>query len=113
LEWTRGRIRSRRSTGDSVSRTQGPGAVYDLGIPYDRSSYKWPGHNPGEVISFRTPEGVKRQQDLPVADNPSGTAWHSCVLFISDQVYEFCYVCTTNKIKGSTAGFALRPIALR
>ncbi len=30
-----------------------------------------------------------------------------------DQVYEFCYICTTNKIKGSTAGFALRPIAVR
>jgi kynurenine formamidase len=28
-------------------------------------------------------------------------------------VYEFCYVCNTAKIKGTTAGFALRPIALR
>jgi kynurenine formamidase len=64
------------------------GKVYDLGVTYDRTSYKWPGHNPGEIISFRTPEGVKRQKDLPalVTDNPSLTAWHSCALFISDNV---------------------------
>ena len=36
------------------------GKVYDLGILYDRTSYKWPGHSPGEIIAFRTPEGVKR-----------------------------------------------------
>ena len=64
------------------------GKVYDLGVVYDRNSYKWPGHNPGEIISFRTPEGVKRQQDLPalINDNPSRTAWHSCALFINDNV---------------------------
>src|SRR5262245_49583852 len=59
------------------------GKVYDLGITYDRTSYKWPGHSPGEIISFRTPEGVKRQVDLPalVNDNSTRTAWHSCALF--------------------------------
>jgi kynurenine formamidase len=64
------------------------GKVYDLGIDYDRRSYKWPGHSPGEIISFRTPEGVKRQGDLPplVNDNPSGTAWHSCAVFMNDNV---------------------------
>ncbi len=64
------------------------GIVYDLGIVYDRTSYKWPGHSPGEIISFRTPEGVKRQGDLPAVleDNPSQTAWHSCALFINDNV---------------------------
>ncbi len=64
------------------------GRVYDLGVLYDRTSYKWPGHSPGEIISFRTPEGVKRQGDLPplVRDNPSGTAWHSCALFMNDNV---------------------------
>ena len=64
------------------------GRVYDLGIVYDRTSYKWPGHSPGEIISFRTPEGVKRQGDLPgvLGDNPSKTAWHSCALFINDNV---------------------------
>jgi kynurenine formamidase len=64
------------------------GKVYDLGVLYDRTSYKWPGHSPGEIISFRTPEGVKRQGDLPdiVNNNESKTAWHSAALFISDNV---------------------------
>jgi hypothetical protein len=44
------------------------GKAYDLGLPYDRMSYKWPGHSPGEVISFRSPAGVKAQQDLPLYD---------------------------------------------
>jgi len=64
------------------------GKVYDLGVAYDRTSYKWPGHSPGEILSFRTPEGVKRQRDLPalVNDNADGLAWHSSALFISDNV---------------------------
>ena len=65
------------------------GKVYDLGITYDRTSYKWPGHSPGEIISFRTPEGVQRQNDLPFVKGPgnsSSTAWHSCAMFISDNV---------------------------
>ena len=65
------------------------GKVYDLGINYDRTSYKWPGHSPGEIISFRTPEGVKRQQDLAFTAsraNPAQLAWHSCALFINDNV---------------------------
>src|SRR5262245_23921769 len=41
------------------------GKVYDLGVLYDRTSFKWPGHSPAEIITFRTPEGVKRQMDLP------------------------------------------------
>lgn len=65
------------------------GKVYDLGIGYDRTSFKWPGHSPGEIISFRTPEGVKRQKDSPFTQGPgnsSDTTWHSCSLFISDNV---------------------------
>jgi kynurenine formamidase len=64
------------------------GKVYDLGVTYDRTSYKWPGHSPGEIISFRTPEGVKRQGDLPalVNDNSTKTAWHSSALFMNDNV---------------------------
>jgi kynurenine formamidase len=64
------------------------GKVYDLGVLYDRTSYKWPGHSPGEILSFRTPEGVKRQGDLPdiVNNNDSKTAWHSSALFINDNV---------------------------
>ena len=65
------------------------GKTYDLGATYSRNSYKWPGHSPAEIMSFRTPEGVKRQQDNAFAlpdVNPSGQAWHSCALFINDNV---------------------------
>ena len=30
-----------------------------------------------------------------------------------DKAYEFCYVASTNKIKGTVAGFTMRPLALR
>jgi len=65
------------------------GKVYDLGITYDRTSFKWPGHSPAEILSFRTPEGVKRQKDLDFTlppGNKVALAWHSCALFISDNV---------------------------
>lgn len=65
------------------------GKTYDLGVRYSRNSYKWPGHSPAEVLTFRGPEGVKRQADnaFTAADvNSSGQAWHSCALFISDNV---------------------------
>ncbi len=63
------------------------GKTYDLGVTYDRTSFKWPGHSPGEIMSFRTPEGVKRQNDLPfVASDAQQTGWHSCALFINDNV---------------------------
>ncbi len=60
------------------------GKTYDLGIVYDRDSFKWPGHSPGEIMTFRSPEGVKRQGEFPLAE--TGTAWHSCALFINDNV---------------------------
>jgi len=62
------------------------GRVFDLGVTYSRNSYKWPGHAPAEVMTFRGPEGVKRQRDFPDVDNASGQAWHSCALFMSDNV---------------------------
>jgi kynurenine formamidase len=66
------------------------GKVYDLGVPYDRQSFKWPGHSAGEVILYRGPEGVKREGDFsPVADpksNPRRMGWHSCALFLNDNV---------------------------
>ena len=39
--------------------------------------------------------------------------FHNLEALARDRAYEFCYICTTNKIKGTTAGFALRPIAIR
>ena len=60
------------------------GQTYDLGVTYDRDSFKWPGHSPGEIITFRSPEGVKRQGGFPTDEG--GTAWHSCALFINDNV---------------------------
>ncbi len=66
------------------------GKVYDLGVTYSRNSFKWPGHSPGEIISFRSPEGVRRQGDFPPANdlaaNPERIAWHSNALFINDNV---------------------------
>jgi kynurenine formamidase len=66
------------------------GKAYDLGLPYDRNSYKWPGHSPGEIMSFRSPAGEKSQKDLPFTTpeggNTGGTGWHSSALFISDNI---------------------------
>ncbi|MCI0457484.1 MAG: cyclase family protein [Gemmataceae bacterium] len=66
------------------------GKVYDLGVNYDRESFRWPGHSPGEILTFRGPEGVRRQGDFPAANdlkaNPERIAWHSCALFINDNV---------------------------
>lgn len=60
------------------------GKNFDMGVTYDRDSFKWPGHSPGEIMTFRSPEGVKRQGDFP--PSKTGTAWHSCALFINDNV---------------------------
>jgi kynurenine formamidase len=63
------------------------GRVFDLGVPFDRQSYKWPGHSPTEVMSFRSPEGVRRLKDMPgFAQGKRSMGWHSCALFISDNV---------------------------
>jgi kynurenine formamidase len=61
------------------------GKVYDLGVLYDRASFQWPGHSPAEIISFRTPEGLRRQLDLPFMKE-SPAAWHSAAIFINDNV---------------------------
>ena len=65
------------------------GETFDLGQSYSRRSYKWPGHNPGEIIAFRTPEGISRMKDAdapPDAVNPDHVYWHSAAIFISDNV---------------------------
>ena len=37
--------------------------------------------------------------------------FHYLEKLAADRVYQFCYIAATNKIKGSTAGFTMRPIA--
>ena len=39
--------------------------------------------------------------------------YHNSERLAADRVYEFAYVATTNQIRGSVAGTALRPLALR
>jgi kynurenine formamidase len=63
------------------------GRVYDLGVRVDRTSYKWPGHSPTEVMSFRSPEGVKTGKDIDgFVNHPKQMSFHSAALFISDNV---------------------------
>lgn len=81
------------ATPDTVKAALGTvkdGKVFDLGIPYDRNSFKWFGHSPAEVILFRGPEGVKRQGDHDFITDPkinvNKLGWHSCAVFINDNV---------------------------
>ncbi len=67
------------------------GKVYDLGLAYDRRSYKFVGHNSGEIMSFRTPEGLllnpgDKELAFVKEDNSLNTTWASNALFISDNV---------------------------
>jgi hypothetical protein len=66
------------------------GKVYDLGLTYSRESNKWPGHNPGEIISFRTPAGELLQEDLDILTDEEGnttnTTFASNTLFLSDKI---------------------------
>ena len=67
------------------------GNVYDLGLAYDRRSYKFVGHSSGEIMSFRTPEGLllhpgDKELAFVEEDNSLNTTWSSNALFISDNV---------------------------
>ncbi|GIW89280.1 MAG: cyclase [Isosphaeraceae bacterium] len=62
------------------------GKVYDLGLPYSRRSYKFPGHSPGEIMSFRSPEGLERESRQPGGAERPAFFWHSNALFLSDNV---------------------------
>ncbi len=65
------------------------GEVFDLGVTYSRRSFKYSGHSPGEIITFRSPDGIRRMQDPdspPSAQNGDHVYWHSAALFISDNV---------------------------
>lgn len=65
------------------------GEVYDLGLTYSRRSFKWPGHSPGEILTFRSPDGLERMKDpdYPGPEiNPAKVLWHSSAMFINDNV---------------------------
>jgi kynurenine formamidase len=65
------------------------GQTFDLGMTYSRRSYKYAGHSPGEIITFRSPDGISRMMDPdapPESLNPDHVFWHSAALFISDNV---------------------------
>jgi kynurenine formamidase len=65
------------------------GETFDLGMTYSRRSYKWPGHSPGEIITFRSPDGIARMKDPDApADsvNRDRVFWHSAALFVNDNV---------------------------
>jgi len=63
------------------------GRVFDLGVRVDQTSFKWPGHSPTQIVTYRSPEGAKRQKDVEAfAASKKGLGWHSCALFISDNV---------------------------
>ena len=38
--------------------------------------------------------------------------FHNLEDLAAEKVYEFVYIATTNKIKGTTAGFTMRPLAV-
>jgi kynurenine formamidase len=58
------------------------GRIFDLGVLVDQRSFKWPGHSPTQIMSYRSPHGAKLTKEMA----PGTTAWHSCALFISDNV---------------------------
>jgi kynurenine formamidase len=63
------------------------GKTYDLGVPLDNRSYKWPGHSATEIVSYRSPEGVKRQKDIGAfAGHREQMAFHSAAIFTSDNL---------------------------
>jgi kynurenine formamidase len=66
------------------------GRVYDLGLEYDRRSFKFAGHASGEITTYRSPQGLLLQRDQPDVINPTTnstrTTWASCLNTISDNV---------------------------
>jgi kynurenine formamidase len=63
------------------------GKVYDLGVRVDRTSYKWPGHAPTEIVSFRTPQGLAISKDIVgFSSGKRNLGFNSGVLFMSDNL---------------------------
>jgi kynurenine formamidase len=63
------------------------GAAYDLGLTYDRRTYKFAGHAAGEIATYRTPQGLLKPGGVSTGpDNSSLTSYASCLNSISDNV---------------------------
>jgi hypothetical protein len=60
------------------------GKVADLGVMVDRRSFRWAGHAPTEVMSYRTPHGERAAGDDVSGSNDPRR--HSTVVFISDNI---------------------------
>jgi kynurenine formamidase len=58
------------------------GRIFDLGVRVDNQSFKWPGHSPTQIMSYRSPHGAKLTKEMGTGT----TGWHSCALYISDNV---------------------------
>ena len=66
----------------------------------------------------QTPELVRREyvevyRELRAAGYTAVGEFHYLEDLSKAKAYVFCYVATTSKIKGTVAGFALRPLAVR
>lgn len=64
------------------------GRVFDLGVKMDRTSFRWSGHVGTEVVTFRTPEGLLREQTTdPIYEGVGswdGVGFHTSMVVISD-----------------------------
>jgi kynurenine formamidase len=83
-------------------------------IASDTSGLEW-GPEPERAAEYREKTGsfMPVHNYLLIQQGVHIGEFHYLEDLARERVYEFCYLCTTNKIKGSTAGFALRPVALR
>lgn len=60
------------------------GKVSDLGVMVDRRSFRWAGHAPTEIVSYRTPQGERAAGDgVPGSNDPR---WHSTIVFTCDNI---------------------------
>jgi kynurenine formamidase len=76
-------------------------------IGSDTSGLEW-GPPPGEKAEF-----IPVHHYLLIQQGVHIGEFHYLEDLAREKVYEFCYICSTNKIRGATAGFTLRPIAVR
>src|SRR5690606_6193518 len=76
-------------------------------IGSDTSGLEWA---PGPMDP---PEFIPVHRYLLVEQGVHIGEFHDLEELAKTKTYEFCYVCMTNKIIGTAAGFALRPIAIK